>query len=105
MTISAIGPIGFDATGSLAQLAGIPAALGASASGLDGSSAIADPLDRLLELINSTMLEPGTKVAISDTASTLLQADGGTSNSNMGELAQALIVALMMQLLIGTPSH
>ena len=104
MTISAIGPIGFDATGSLAQLAGIPAALGASASGLDGSSAIADPLDRLLELINSTMLEPGTKVAISDT-STLLQADGGTSNSNMGELAQALIVALMMQLLIGTPSH
>lgn len=97
MTVSTIGPIATGGFGSLAGLGGTSRIGGASASDIAGSLGTTDVLTQLLDLINSASLSPSSKVAISDAAKGILEGDSGSAS--MGELSQALIVALMLQLL------
>ena len=98
MAVSAIGPTGAMATGSLSGLGGASSPAAAAAGGLSASLGTQELLMQLLDLINKSTLSESSKVAISDTAKGMLgnaEADG----PSMGELSQALIVALMLQLL------
>jgi hypothetical protein len=104
MTISAIGAVG-TGLAPLAGLGGISTSGGIVASTLTGSSGSAEALMQLIQLINDSSLAPSAKVAISDAAESLIANDSGADTASMGELSQALIVALMLQLLEGLPSH
>lgn len=80
--LSAAGPVGAAAPGQLAEL------LRSSTSG-----------GQLIDAVNASNLPPGTKVAISDAAQALLSGDSSQNNVSFGELAQALIVALILLML------
>ncbi|MSQ51861.1 MAG: hypothetical protein EXR28_08230 [Betaproteobacteria bacterium] len=97
MNISAIGPMAASSIGSLSGLGGASPTCGASAGGIAASLGSTDVLTQLLDLINSASLSPASKVAISDAAKVILDGDDGSAS--MGELSQALIVALLLQLL------
>ena len=81
---------------------------GASAIGAAGSGDLAglgtnDLLVQLLDLINKSTAAPSSTVAISDAATSALQGGTGSASTSAGasmaEISQALIVALMLQLL------
>lgn len=86
--------------GPLAGLSSIgaadTAALGRLVSSLQGSTG---SIGQFLDAVNASALSPGTKVSISDAAQALTSLDGNASDSSFGELAQALIIALILQLL------
>ena len=52
-------------------------------------------------LVEAPAMMPSTSVDISDAARLALANDGQQSGSSMAELAQALIIALMLQMLQG----
>lgn len=105
MNISAIGSIGggglasIGGYASLAGLGGTSRIAGAPSSDIAGSLGSTAVLSQLIEQMNSARLSPSTKVAISDAAKNILGGESGSTGANMGELSQALIVALLMQLL------
>lgn len=105
MTVSAIGPVGTVGIGSIAGLGGTSAATGIAASSMAGSTGSAEAMMQLIQLINDSTLAPSAKVAISDAAQSLISGGNGSDGASMAELSQALIVALMMQLLDGLPSQ
>lgn len=99
MTTSAIGSIGAASIGSISGF-GTASPISAAASGDLAGLGTNDLLVQLLDLINKSTLSPSSKVAISDAASGMLQADSSSSaGASMAEMSQALIVALMLQLL------
>ena len=99
MTTSAIGSIGAMSIGSISGF-GAASPIGAATSGDLAGLGTNDLLVQLLDLINKSTLSPSSKVAISDAATGMLQGDSSSSaGASMAEMSQALIVALMLQLL------
>ena len=100
MTTSAIGAIGAASIGSISGF-GAASPIGATASGNLAGLGTNDLLVQLLDLINKSTLSPSSsKVTISDAASGMLQGNSSSSaGASMAEMSQALIVALMLQLL------
>lgn len=90
--------MGATAVGSLSRPGGISPYSGAAASGITDELGVQSVLIQLTELINQAALPPSSKVTISDAAKGML-GDSQSANASMGELSQALIVALMLQLL------
>ena len=100
MTTSAIGSIGAMSIGSISGFGSASPINAASSGDLAGSQGTNEMLMQLLDLINKSSLSPSSKVAISDAATGMLQSDSSSSNgASMADLSQALIVALMLQLL------
>lgn len=100
MNIGAVGAINGIGYGPLAGLssigAGDTATIGRLVSSLQGAN---HSMGQFLDAVNASTLPPGTKVTISDAAQALTSLNGNASDSSYGELAQALIVALILQLL------
>ena len=99
MTTSAIGSIGSASIGSISGF-GAASPISAAASGDLAGLGTNDLLVQLLDLINKSTLSPSSKVTISDAASGMLQGNSSSpAGASMAEMSQALIVALMLQLL------
>ncbi len=64
-----------------------------------------DAVALILEKINESILDAGTRVSISDGSLSFQALDGRNDDAGMGEIAQALIVALILEMLQDLPSH
>jgi len=99
MVLGSIGAIQGISYGSLARL-GAASQVGTTApDGLASLLGSSDSMGQLIDAVNASNLPAGTKVAISDAAQALLSGDNGQTQPSFGELAQALIIALMLQML------
>lgn len=102
MSIGAVGAIGAVGVGSLGGLGGLGGAAGANAL-MPGSMSMvqgsADGVAKSAATVQMASPAPSTRVDISASARSSLSGDGGQADTTMGELAQALIVALMLELL------
>lgn len=99
MSIGAIGAIGAIGIGSLG---GLGAAAGANALMPGNMSTVlgaADGASKSAATVQMASPAPSTRVDISASARSSLSGDGVQTDTTMGELAQALIVALMLELL------
>jgi hypothetical protein len=94
--VGAIGAIGVGSLGGLGGAAGANALMPGSMSMVQGS---ADGVAKSSATVQMASPAPSTRVDISSSARSSLSGDGGQADTTMGELAQALIVALMLELL------
>ena len=97
MASTAIGSVGgFAGLGALGNLGGL------TASGSISSGAISSLLTTLNAAANAggtQKLDPATQVALSEAARKLLGSDASNSDASLTDLSQALILALILQLL------
>ncbi len=99
MALGSIGAIQGINYGSLAGLGAASQAGAAAPGGLASLLGSSTSTGQLIDAVNTSNLPAGTKVAISDAAQALLSGDNSQTQSSFGELAQALIIALMLQML------
>ena len=81
-------------TGTIAIVSG----LGTGSSVIAGMGAV-DGVEKLVAAAKALSPEPSTTVTISEAGRALRAADGVQPGASIGELAEALIVALLLQLL------
>lgn len=94
--IGAIGAVGVGSLGGMGAAAGANALMPGSMSTVQGA---ADGAAKSAAAVQMAGPAPSSKVDISETARSSLSGEGAWSDASMDELAQALIVALMLELL------
>jgi hypothetical protein len=99
MSIGAIGAVSGIGYGSLAALTAMTPADTTALSRLASLPAASLSLDQFITAIDASGLAPSSKVSLSEAAQALFSLNGNDENSRFGEFAQALIVALILQLL------
>ena len=99
MVLGSIGAIQGVSYGALAGLGAASQFSATAPGGLASSLGSSNSMGQLIDAVNASNLPASTKVAISDAAQTLLSGDNSQTQSSFGELAQALIIALILQML------
>lgn len=103
MSIGAVGALGATGFRSMNVMSAGGRAGAHTPVGLTMRSGSANLRARQAGAQQSLPKASSTSVNISSAARTSLASDGLQTKSSMGELAQALIIALMLQMLQGTP--
>jgi len=99
MSGGAIGAVGGIGVGSMGGMGASGQMAMVAQSGMTGRTSAAESVAKPAATAKTAVLEPSAKVVISDAAQALRAGDGVQSGVSIGELAEALIVALLLQLL------